>query len=117
MDYPEAKVYFDGSHYIAIPHTEKKKKNYTNKRMEEWQKSAIDVKSGFELMAEETESFECNIFAEQQKMDVEGVSGDAPLFSYGKEALFEQVYKDSLNVKTLQTNMLMLSWKRRTEIK
>ena len=28
MDYAEAKVYFDGSHYIAIPHTEKKKKDY-----------------------------------------------------------------------------------------
>ena len=63
MDYPETKVYFDGSHYIAIPHTEKKKKNYTNKRMEEWQKSAIDVKSGCELMAEETERYVFRILA------------------------------------------------------
>ena len=26
MSYEEAKVYFDGSHYIAIPHTERPKK-------------------------------------------------------------------------------------------
>ena len=28
MLYPNAKVYFDGSHYIAIPHTER----YTKKK-------------------------------------------------------------------------------------
>ena len=109
MDYPEAKVYFDGSHYIAIPHTEKKKKNYTNERMEEWKKNASEVKSSFELMAEEIESFDCNIFAEQQKMDVEGVScDDTPLFSYNKDDLFEQVYKDSLNMKKAERRDYLL---------
>lgn len=34
MSYGEAKVYFDGSHYIAIPHTERKNK-YRPKRIEE----------------------------------------------------------------------------------
>lgn len=109
MDYLEAKVYFDGSHYIAIPHTEKKKKNYTNERMEEWKKNASVVKSSFELMAEETESFECNIFAEQEKMstvdnvnNVTGVSDDAPIFYVSgkdKEKLFEELYKESVGMK------------------
>jgi hypothetical protein len=40
MDYPETKVYFDGSHYIAIPHTEKKKKDYINERIEKWKEVA-----------------------------------------------------------------------------
>lgn len=109
MDYPEAKVYFDGSHYIAIPHTEKKKKNYTNERMEEWKKNASEVESSFELMVEETESFECSIFAEQQKIDVEGVSGDdAPFFSYNNDDLFEQVYKDSLTMKKAERRGYLL---------
>lgn len=34
MSYGETKVYFDGSHYIAIPHTERKNK-YRPKRIEE----------------------------------------------------------------------------------
>ena len=91
MDYAEAKVYFDGSHYIAIPHTEKKKKDYTNERIEKWEESAEKegkVKSGFELMTEEAKSFECNVFAEQEQMsmvdnvnDVTGVPDGAPVFS------------------------------------
>ena len=112
MDYAEAKVYFDGSHYIAIPHTEKKKKDYTNERIEKW-KEVVEkegkIKSSFELMREETESFECNVFAEQEQMsmvdevnDVTGVSDDAPVFSVSgkdKEALFEELYKQSIGMK------------------
>ena len=112
MDYAEAKVYFDGSHYIAIPHTEKKKKKYTNERIEKWEESAEKegkVKSSFELMTEETESFECNVFTEQEQMsmvddvnDVTGVSDDAPVFSVSgtdKEVLFEELYKQSIGMK------------------
>ena len=112
MDYAEAKVYFDGSHYIAIPHTEKKKKDYTNERIEKWKEVAEKegkVKSSFELMTEETASFECNVFAEQEQMsmvdnvnDVTGVSNDTPVFSVSgtdKEKLFEDLYKQSIGMK------------------
>jgi len=110
MDYAESKVYFDGSHYIAIPHTEKKKKDYTNERIEKWKEVAEKegkVKSSFELMTEDTESFECNVFAEQEQMsmvnDVTGVSNDAPVFSVSgkdKEVLFEELYKQSIGMKS-----------------
>ena len=34
MPFPECKVYFDGSHYIAIPHTEKPYKPRPKKQEE-----------------------------------------------------------------------------------
>lgn len=52
MPYPECKVYFDGSHYIAIPHTEKRYRPRPKKREE-----VIVVKEGnaSELPVESTE--------------------------------------------------------------
>lgn len=34
--YPNAKIYFDGSHYIAIPHTERPSKKRYNEKEEEF---------------------------------------------------------------------------------
>ena len=58
----------------------KKKKDYTNERIEKWKEVAEKegkVKSSFEFMTEETETFECNVFAEQEQMsmvnDVTGI--------------------------------------------
>ena len=34
MPYPECKIYFDGSHYIAIPHTEKRYRPRPKKKEE-----------------------------------------------------------------------------------
>lgn len=53
MDYPKTKVYFDGSHYIGIPHTEQpykrrksnpKQKNETHEKVKELYKSETGTK-------------------------------------------------------------------------
>lgn len=48
MHYPKSKVYFDGSHYIAIPHTEqpwkRRKRNIRKNKTEEKVKEILESK-------------------------------------------------------------------------
>ena len=41
MHYPKSKVYFDGSHYIAIPHTEQLWKKRKNKGIKNRQEETV----------------------------------------------------------------------------
>lgn len=68
MIFEEAKVYFDGSHYIAIPHTERDK---ALKRKERKNEVIVDKETGEVLIIEErTLSFE-GVHLEWEEIEVE----------------------------------------------
>ena len=111
MIYHDAKVYNDGSHYIAIPHTtrpskprytpspervEVKDENKDNEKREDIDKSTPSEVEDvpFVLEKHEFEEIEVNedIFAESEPTPT-----DTPRFATRKE-IFEEAYSESLNL-------------------
>ena len=121
--YPEAKVYFDGSHYIAIPHTERPKKPRRKPKGELITVSKDSVKNGVEKQAPEqikgAESKKES--APNQAVKVIDVNEERTLLNYGdidneiakraqelaerkknerkitRKALFNELYAESMN--------------------
>lgn len=102
--YPEAKVYFDGSHYIAIPHTERSCRPRT-KSIEEVITVADEKSVETEKPSNDTACNELSNSAPAEKADaligVEKIANStdtAPMEEGGikitKKQLFEQLYKE-----------------------
>ena len=114
MPYPECKVYFDGSHYIAIPHTEKRYRPRPKK-----QEEVIVVKEGnaSELSVESTETKEMQSNSAPQESDALSpletiaVTGELPQEEQPanilqpnerlmtKKELFDELYQQYLYLK------------------
>ncbi len=102
MAYGETKVYFDGSHYIAIPHTTR----YVRKRPPK-PEEVITVVDDAETQ-EESSSLECeNIpsIDDTTTQESDATAEQKPNENKAKKArtltkkeLFEEVYKESLNL-------------------
>ena len=75
MEYSDAKVYFDGSHYIAIPHTTRPSKKRPYKMEEtitviqdEVKDSTENVESSISLDNLETNEEDCNVDIAEDKI-------------------------------------------------
>lgn len=104
MAYGEAKVYYDGSHYIAIPHTERPKKP---KRLKIEKEIVIDEKK---QVIPEYEEIPSTITLENGRVlqEVEFVGAELkPVISkvkrkgekITKKALFERLYAENVELK------------------
>ncbi len=107
--YPETKVYFDGSHYIAIPHTERPFKP-RKKHIEEIVSEQNKWPQLEELSAEEAADSpftENEISAPEEKPDaLIGVENNNSPYNMcqitqklGKKELFEKFYREHINEK------------------
>ena len=106
MPYGETKVYFDGSHYIAIPHTTRP---YRPKRIQA--EESIEVEEKTSVVSEKTQTVEENL-CENSKNDVaahpiedvkiEKQPAKEPYKRTRKttrKELFEELYKKSLEMR------------------
>ena len=70
MPYGETKVYFDGSHYIAIPHTTSP--NLKRVKKPEEMRSIVESEEGVEIL-DETPSFSQNSAIEKCDINTEKI--------------------------------------------
>ncbi len=115
MPYPETKVYFDGSHYIAIPHTTKPYKPRP-KRVEEVIEVQNDTLSSEENMSETQEETIVNadmdipeevnpVSEEPMELIVDEETGEVlstkpkNTRSMTRKQLFEELYKQTVDLK------------------
>ena len=115
MPYPETKVYFDGSHYIAIPHTTKPYKP-RSKRVEEAIEVQNDTLSGEENVSEIQEETTVNtdmgtteevasVSEEPMELIVDDETGEVlstkpkNTRSMTRKQLFEELYKQTVDLK------------------
>ncbi len=109
MPYGETKVYFDGSHYIAIPHTEKPYKRRPKKFEEEITvtddgKKLVPVEEETEILPVEKRQITLMDIAEQvekeQKKAEEKKGSDEPVKTVKttKKQVFDKFYAESLNL-------------------
>lgn len=108
--YPETKVYFDGSHYIAIPHTERPYKP-RQKSVEEVITVGNETSVESEILPSESvcEAQENSVMAETADTLIGVENSDCPhsiaqipqenSVKITKKQLFEQLYKELLFVK------------------
>ena len=103
MAYAEAKVYYDGSHYIAIPHTERK-----NKRRRIVVEEQITVVEKEKEEGSETEKVDeplTNLSDSEEQQDTEkedkqsNVSEKLVERRMTRKELFEQLYKECLGLR------------------
>lgn len=98
MDYAETKVYYDGSHFIAIPHTERQTKPRTERDespisiLEEEVIETNDVEVTNESEVTETEVDTCD---EVKEKDVQTRPVEKQIT---RKELFEIFYKDSISL-------------------
>ena len=105
MPYGETKVYFDGSHYIAIPHTTRPNLRRT-KRPEEVV-TVIENEEGVEIVKVDTPSIFLNKESENIEKLVEfsekSVKNDGKtvktIKKVSKKEIFEQLYKKYIDLK------------------
>lgn len=95
MYYPETKVYFDGSHYIAIPHTTRK----TRPRREQIEEEITVVEDEIDEVEEyeEIESNEKETDTSTLK-DVEEKTKTPKITITTKKEYFNQLYQESWNM-------------------
>lgn len=112
MAYAEAKVYYDGSHYIAIPHTERK-----NKRRRIIVEEQITVVEKEKEEGSETEKVDeplTNLFDSEEQQDTEkeekqsNVSEKSVERRMTRKELFEQLYKEYLSLKKAERQRKIL---------
>lgn len=112
MSYGETKVYFDGSHYIAIPHTTRPSKKRP-KKVEELitvvdELEETQVKEGATSDTEDApflnDNIETNVTDEIEEIkDKQPVENKAVKSrTVTRKELFEELYKDSLNLPKYQ---------------
>ena len=112
MSYGETKVYFDGSHYIAIPHTTRPSKKRP-KKVEELitvvdELEETQVKEGATSDTEDApflnDNIETNVIDEIEEIKDEQPVDNKAVKSrtVTRKELFEELYKDSLNLPKYQ---------------
>lgn len=116
MAYGESKVYFDGSHYIAIPHTTRP--SFKRPKPPEEEIEVLDNREQIEESSPsniEGESFDLEDIAEHIEPEREEEDGtlDIPQKTHRKskkttrKQLFEEAYTESLNVrKSLRVQLI-----------
>ena len=104
MAYGEAKVYYDGSHYIAIPHTERPQKprrnkvekeiviNEKNEVVPEFDEKASTITTKKGQVLEEVEFVKGKLKPVVEKVKSKGVRTS-------KKALFERLYEENMGLK------------------
>lgn len=103
MAYGETKVYFDGSHYIAIPHTERKNKR--RRKREEEEIAVVDKKEGGSETQKATEPLTQQQTAEnedqtkQSKSKLSEQSEVQQVRSMTKKELFEELYAKYIDLR------------------
>lgn len=112
MSYGETKVYFDGSHYIAIPHTTRPSKKRP-KKVEELitvvdELEETQVKEGATSDTEDAPFLNDNIETNVTD-EIEEIKDEQPVENKAvksrtvtRKELFEELYKDSLNLSKYQ---------------
>lgn len=112
MAYAEAKVYYDGIHYIAIPHTERK-----NKRRRIVVEEQITVVEKEKEEGSETEKVDeplTNLSNSEEQQDTEkeekqsNVSEKPIERRMTRKELFEQLYKEYLSLKKAERQRKIL---------
>ena len=112
MSYGETKVYFDGSHYIAIPHTTRPSKKRP-KKVEELitvvdELEETQVKEGATSDTEDAPFLNDNIETNVTD-EIEEIKDEQPVENKAvksrtvtRKELFEELYRDSLNLPKYQ---------------
>lgn len=117
--YPETKVYYDGYHYIAIPHTErlyKPKRKVVEEYIDVDINSPSSEKTEIDKIPESSNKVQDNcapadtadaLIGEQKKEPFQtGISKDKRCT---KKQVFEKYYKDSLSVKKSERRKYIVS--------
>lgn len=109
MPYGETKVYFDGSHYIAIPHTIRP--NLRRTKTPEETITIVESEEGVEILTVDAPSFSQNndiencdkIIAKIDKNDEKTVKNteksEKIIKKVSKKEIFEQLYKKYIDLK------------------
>lgn len=104
MAYGETKVYYDGSHYIAIPHTERKNKR--RRKREEEEIAVVDKKEGGSETQKATEPLTKQKTAENESQTKQSKSEPSEQFeeqqqvrSMTKKELFEELYAKYIDLR------------------
>lgn len=103
MAYGETKVYFDGSHYIAIPHTERKNKR--RRKREEEEIAVVDKKEGGSETQNATEPLTQQKTAENEDQTKQSKSKLSEQFeaqqvrTMTKKELFEELYAKYIDLR------------------
>ncbi len=109
MAYGETKVYYDGSHYIAIPHTERKNKR--RRKREDEEIAVVDKKEGGSETQRATEPL-----TQQQTADKESQmeqcksehSEQSTVRTTTKKQLFEELYSKYINLRKSERQDMIL---------
>lgn len=96
MAYGETKVYYDGSHYIAIPHTERK-----NKRRRQVVEEEITVVEKEKEEGSETDKVDEPLadISNSEEQSKDKVESDKPILKkMTRKELFEQLYREYIGL-------------------
>ncbi len=114
--YPETKVYFDGSHYIAIPHTERpyrpRKKpveeviTFEEEKPEE--SETTQSESVCELQESSASAEEADALISVENIDTPSNIVEIPQKQLTKKQLFEKLYNENLYVKLRERRKIIL---------
>ncbi|MDE6473487.1 MAG: hypothetical protein K2L70_00100 [Clostridia bacterium] len=102
MAYAEAKVYYDGSHYIAIPHTERKSKRRSISVEEQITVVEKEKEEGSETEKAEEPLTNLTDSEEQDTDKEETQSNESPkpiVNRMTRKELFEQLYKEYIGLR------------------
>ena len=115
MPYSNCKVYFDGSHYIAIPHTERPAKKRSVRIDEEIDVMHANIKS--ECQEVETDELPFPVEKEEVKNDAEltvndndggNEAFDKPPRQETNKEMFERLYAENINMKRNERKSFIL---------
>ncbi len=103
MAYSEAKIYYDGSHYIAIPHTERKTKKRRIRVEEEITVVETKKEEGSETDKAEEPLTDLTDSEEQVRQSTKQRESEQPTTrKMTRKELFEQLYKEYLFLSKAQ---------------
>ena len=108
MAYGETKVYFDGSHYIAIPHTERKNKR---RRKREDEEIAVVEKEGGSETQKATEPLTQQQTADNESQVQQGKSEpseQSTVRTTTKKQLFEELYTKYIHLRKSERQDMIL---------
>ena len=122
MAYREAKVYHDGSHYIAIPHTTRPSKprytpfeervevkdNTSSKGKEKEQKNSTASNEGVPFEQENVISDDVEDTTVNDEENIEKARNDRPRFATRKE-IFDEAYMESLDLPKRERKKFLIS--------
>ena len=109
MAYGETKVYFDGSHYIAIPHTERKNKR--RRKREEEKIAVFDKKEGGSETQKATEPLTQQQTAENESQTEQckfEPGEQSTVRTATKKQLFEELYAKYINLRNGERQDMIL---------